>query len=79
MTEAEWLAGEDPQLMLAFLRGKASDRKLLLFCRAWCDGYEDYTRTSSLWEAAELYAEGEVTRQAIHLRRPVMRRECAVA
>jgi hypothetical protein len=31
MDEAEWLACEDPRLMLEFLEGKASDRKLLLF------------------------------------------------
>jgi hypothetical protein len=38
MTEVEWVACGDPKTMLEFLRGKASDRKLILFSfHHWLD------------------------------------------
>jgi hypothetical protein len=36
MTEQEWVACTDPERMLAFLRGRASDRKLRLLACACC-------------------------------------------
>jgi hypothetical protein len=36
MKEAEWLTCQEPQPMLAFLRGQASERKLRLFTVACC-------------------------------------------
>jgi hypothetical protein len=36
MTEAKWLASNDPNPMLKFLRGKASERKMRLFAVAGC-------------------------------------------
>src|SRR5215471_10934410 len=36
MDEAEWLACEEPRLMLEFLRGRASDRKFRLFACGCC-------------------------------------------
>ena len=61
MTEQEWLACTDPTPMLAFLRGKASDRKLRLFAVAccWQLGYllRD-KRSKKAIKASERYADG---------------------
>ena len=69
MTESEWLVCNDPQKMLAFLRGKASDRKFWLFVAVCAketrpffhnnqELFDSLQDTAYLWEG---YADGRVT------------------
>ncbi len=64
MTEAEWRACTDPERMLEFLRGKATDRKLRLFACAWVrrmwNVVED-ERSRAAVEVAERTADGLAT------------------
>jgi hypothetical protein len=59
MTEVEWLASTDPQPMLEFLRGKASDRKARLFAVACCRRIENLFQgpSNQALIAAEQYAD----------------------
>jgi hypothetical protein len=63
MTEAEWLACEDPHAMLEFLKGKASYRKLRLFAVACCRVISPQLKTHSfhrLVDIAEQCADQQV-------------------
>jgi hypothetical protein len=60
MTEAEWLGCTDPHLMLDFLRGKASERKLRLIacaCRRHICHLFPSERSRNAVEVAERYAD----------------------
>jgi hypothetical protein len=66
VTEAEWLACTDPQTMLEFLRGKASDRKLRLFaCHCCYHSLQDHgcfkEEAEDAVVMAEWFADGEAT------------------
>jgi hypothetical protein len=62
MTGARWLACTDPTAMLAFLHGKASDRKLRLFAVACCrhlqSSWPSPPEYDKFLEWAELFADG---------------------
>ena len=58
MTEAEWLTATDPTSMLEFLQGKASDRKLILFCLVWCPTYYREGAKCERYRTAFRFAEG---------------------
>ncbi len=69
MTEAEWLACEDPTPMLDFLRGKTSDRKLRLFACACCRRVWDLLlrkQSRTAIEIAESQADGGVTGERLN-------------
>src|SRR5437870_3592892 len=64
MTEQEWLAGNDPKLMLKSLCGKASNRKLRLFAVACCNRIRPVLNDplcDKLIDLAERFADGNTT------------------
>jgi hypothetical protein len=61
MTEAKWLACTDPQKMLEFLWGKASERKLRLFAVAAAREKHRPSQPPEIIEVAERFADGLAT------------------
>src|SRR5579871_6899756 len=63
VTEADWQVCTDPHVMLEFLRGQVSDRKLRLYgcscCRHIWDQLTD-ERSRKAVEVAEHYADGDL-------------------
>jgi hypothetical protein len=68
MTETEWLRCEDPDLMLAHVKGNVSSRKLRLFAVACCRHVWHLLRDERIQrdvEIAEQYADGLATEEAL--------------
>ncbi len=69
MTEGEWLSGTNPDLMLRFLEGKASARKVRLFACACCRAIAPLIAGDPAWRAvavAERFADGEANAGELH-------------
>jgi hypothetical protein len=68
VTEAEWLACNDPQNMLEFLWGKASERKLRLFAIACCRSSRQLLLNKDFRKALDVstrYADGQATAEEL--------------
>ena len=73
MTEAEWLACEEPGAMLSLLRDRVSDRKMRLFgCACYRSLWAKVRVAEIRWDvlrANEAYADGAISKQAFKLAR----------
>jgi hypothetical protein len=71
VTEAEWLACADPVPMLAFLRRKASPRKLRLFAVACARrlGEHNHPLARHAVDVAERFADGEASAEELRAAR----------
>jgi hypothetical protein len=70
MTEAEYLAGTDPQRLLDGLYGRVSDRKLRLFAAACCRriwGLLPHDRSRRAVHVCERYADGEARKEELRV------------
>jgi hypothetical protein len=67
MTEAEWLACNDPELMLEFIRESASDRKLrLLVCTYFRSQYAPADRRNAVIAIGERHADGQASEEEVN-------------
>jgi len=76
MSEADWLACIDPDPMLEYLKGRASDRKLRLFACACCRrvghlAWDQASRTAV--EVAEQFADGLLSKGRLAAARSAVR------
>ena len=70
MTEAEWLACDNPEKMVEFCRGKVSDRKLRLFAVACCRRLWNLLtddRSVEALDICEKYVEGVASRRRMEI------------
>jgi len=68
MAEVAWFRSGDPQIIVAYIRNKASDRKLRLFSCAYCRTIWDLLRDHcfrDVVEAAEKYADGLISKKEL--------------
>jgi hypothetical protein len=68
VTETEWLACADPRLLLSFLYGRLSPRKLRLFACACCGPLWERVTETSCWSAVEValrFADGRATAEEL--------------
>src|SRR5262245_31347514 len=69
MTEAEWLACDDPRLMLSHLQDAASDRQLRLFACVCCRRlwrFMNDERSGTAVAVAEGFADEDVTQEELN-------------
>jgi hypothetical protein len=66
MTEAEWIGGADPLMMMAFLRGRVSNRKLRLYALAGSKPpVVPSPECDQVHALAERYADGEASESEV--------------